>query len=90
MFEYHHTRVEAVQNSELPYPAQEVQNSLNEFGRDGWELVAIVPDWEWDYDTVRQDHSFGDADFEGGYSVDAPYSEPRYISGWYCTFKRSV
>ena len=92
MFEYRHISVEAKRNVEERYPAQEIQDTLNGFGREGWELVAIVPDWEWDHETVSQDHEVQE---EGRYptttyTVEAPYSVPVHISGWYCTFKRSV
>ena len=58
MLEYTHTGVEAKRNIRDPYPVQEIQETLNEFGREGWELVAIVPDWEWGHATVNQDHEY--------------------------------
>ena len=58
MFEYHHERIEAEQPTDDRFPAQEVEDRLNEFGREGWELVAIVPTWEWDSESVSQDHEY--------------------------------
>jgi len=49
MFEYLHIEVESQQRESDSYPDQEIEDTLNEFGRNGWELVAIVPDWVWDY-----------------------------------------
>lgn len=96
MFAYHHERVEAKQPTDCHYPAQDVQAWLYEFGREGWELVAIVPDWVWGSELVSQDHEYQRASEFGPdadpttYTVDAPYSVSVYIGGWYCTFKRSI
>ena len=83
-FEYLHTRIIAAEDvdeeeeGEVPYLDEYVQGELNRLGQEGWELVNMTPDWEWAYDSPR------------GALVEASYSFPDYISGWYCTFKRPL
>ena len=90
MFEYRHTWIEADRND------QKIQDRLNDYGRGGLELVAIVPDHVWEQATVSQDHEyqgegqFGPDALPTTYTVEAPYAMPVEISGWYCTFKRSI
>ena len=70
--------------------SRDVQEDLNALGREGWELVDMTPDWKWTSETIGQEH-IGGSEFGGlYYGVDAPYSVPDYIDGWYCTFKRGI
>jgi hypothetical protein len=93
-FEYLNTYVDAVESSGT-YQSQLVEEQLNKLGQEGWELVNMTPDWVWEYETISQQHDYYSAEFGSpgaveSYYVDAPYSEPDYIAGWYCTFKGSL
>ena len=90
-FEYLHTWISVAEDEESDedsdYDYLYVQAELNGLGQEGWELMSMTPDWEWDVETTTQEHYP-----ESGeqYDVRAPYSFPRFISGWFCTFKRAL
>jgi hypothetical protein len=70
---------EGVSRATMPmvgrYEPSDIQQRLQEFGRDGWELVCMEPQWFWE---------------RVGVSMAAEITRPRVIAGWYCTFKRRV
>ena len=78
-FEYRHKYIPADNaiGSEK-YNDEHIKQELNKLGEDGWELVSMTPDWEW---VSSQTCDAGD--------IEAPYSYPNRIEGWYCTFKRT-
>jgi hypothetical protein len=81
---------------ETPYSFEQMEEELNRRGEQGWELVNMTPDWEWNVATIDVTHEYQGASEDGPdalpteYSTEAPYSYPWYISGWYCTFKRPL
>lgn len=94
-FEYLHEHINVQGEYEQAYiqdyPSEEVADYLNQRGEQGWELVNMTPHWEWDHDSVNQVHVYGDSLHEAQeFDVGAPYSIPSHISGWYCSFKRSI
>ncbi len=92
-FEYWHGTLDAQDSRAEPYPYQEIADYLTLRGEEGWELVHMTPDWVWGYNSIEQKHEYDPSDFaqgSGQYVVNAPYSIPRYVTRWYCTFKRQI
>ncbi|MBI4282172.1 MAG: DUF4177 domain-containing protein [Chloroflexi bacterium] len=94
-FEYLHTWI-LYDDNEDSEDEESLESQLNRLGQQGWELVNMTPHWEWTYDPITQIHEyqavseFGPDAMPTKYTVEAPYSFPDYIRGWYCTFKRSL
>ena len=92
-FEYWHEHIDAQSGNNRTYPYEEITDYLTQLGEEGWELVNMAPDWNWGYNSVIQEHVYEPNEFaqsSGRYEVIAPYSVPRFVSGWYCTFKRQI
>ncbi len=87
-WEYWHGTIYAQDSRAESYPYQEISDYLTQLGEEGWELVNMTPDWVWGYNSIEQKHEY--AQGSGQYVVNAPYSIPRYVTRWYCTFKRQI
>lgn len=57
------------------YPVYEIQDTLNDLGQQGWELLTMEPHWF--YERV-------------GISMAVEIARPKAITGWYCTFRRRL
>ena len=76
------TAVESGKGVSLPtrphvedYPQTSVEQQLQQFGQEGWELVSMEPQWFWE---------------RLGVSMATELTRPRVITAWFCTFKRKV